>query len=88
MIYLAVFSATFINIALRATQQRQVMAAQYWRMPPISFGMAFCEVFVWGNVAKAALAGSTWQLAGVALAMGCGGSLGSMLGTYLHVRGR
>lgn len=88
MIYLAVFAATFLNIALRATQQRQVMAAQYWRMPPISFGMAFCEVFVWGNIAKAALAGSALQLVCVALAMGCGGSMGSMLGTYLHARKR
>lgn len=88
MIYLAVFLATFLNITLRATQQRQVMAAQYWRMPPVSFGMAFCEVFVWGSVAKTALAGTTPELVGVAVAMGCGGALGSMLGTWLHVRGR
>lgn len=88
MIYVAVFLATFLNIGLRATQQRQVMAAQYWRMPPVSMGMAFCEVFVWGNVARAALQGGTWQLVGVALAMGCGGALGSIAGTYLHARKR
>lgn len=88
MIYLAVFAATFLNIGLRATQQRQVMAAQYWRMPPVSMGMAFCEVFVWGSVAKAALVGGAWQLVCVALAMGLGGALGSMAGTYLHARKR
>lgn len=86
MIYLAVFAATFLNIALRATQQRHVMAAQYWRMPPVSFGMGFCDVFVWGAVAKTALIGTTPQLVGVALAMGFGGSIGSITGTWLHKR--
>ena len=84
MTYLLAFLVSFVNIFLRATQQRQVMAAQYLRMPPVSMGMAFCEVFIVANVARTA--DGLWPLVLLALCIGTGAACGSMLGTYLHVR--
>lgn len=84
MTYLLAFLVSFVNIFLRATQQRQVMAAQYLRMPPVSMGMAFCEVFIVANVAFTAE--SPLGLVILALCIGSGSALGSMLGTYLHAR--
>jgi hypothetical protein len=82
--YLAAFAASLIYIALKATQQRQVMNAEYSKMPAVSIGMAFCEVFIVANVAHSA--DSISGLALLALSIGTGSAIGSIAGTYLHVR--
>lgn len=84
MIYLLAFVASLLYIGLKATQQRQVMACEYRRMPAVSMGMAFCEVFIVANVAHTA--DSPWGLFWLAVAIGSGSALGSILGTYLHAR--
>ena len=84
MTYLAAFLAYLCFVGMKAMQQRQVMNAEYLKMPPLSYGMAFCEVFVMAVVAKNA--DSVGELALLAFAIGTGGALGSMLGTYLHAR--
>jgi hypothetical protein len=86
MIFLTAALVSFIYIALKAIQQRQVMAAQYWRMPIVSFAMAFCEVFIVGNVAVKAVGDSHLSLMLLACAIGAGGGLGSVIGTWLHAR--
>lgn len=83
MSYLAAFLASFLLIFLKATQQRHVQFAEYRKMPPVSMGMAFCEVFIVANVARS---GETHELIFLALCIGVGAGLGSMLGTYLHER--
>ena len=88
MIYITAALVSFIYIALKALQQRQVMSAQYWRMPPTSFCMAFCEVFIVGNVSVTAVSGHFWSLTALACAIGAGGGIGSMFGTWLHARKR
>ena len=88
MIYLTAALVSFIYIALKALQQRQVMSAQYWRMPPTSFCMAFCEVFIVGNVAVHAIGDSIGSLIALACAIGTGGGIGSIFGTWLHARKR
>lgn len=82
--YALAFLASFVLIALKATQQRQVQFAEYRKMPPVSIGMAFCEVFIVANVARTA--DGFWPLVGLALCIGLGAACGSMLGTYLHAR--
>ena len=82
--YLAAFFVQMIYVGLKATQQRQVMAAEYWKMPPFSMVMAFCEVFIVANVAKTAH--GLFPLAGLAFAIGAGSALGSIFGTWLHAR--
>lgn len=84
MNYLAAFLASLIYIALKATQQRQVMNAEYAKMPAVSIGMAFCEVFIVANVIHTA--DSIPGLIFLALSIGSGSAIGSILGTYLHVR--
>lgn len=84
MNYLLAFVVSLVYIGLKATQQRQVMAAQYLRMPGVSIAMGFCEVFIVANVARTAE--STWGLALLAFSIGAGGGFGSMIGTYLHKR--
>lgn len=81
---LAAAGASLLYIALKATQQRQVMRAQYARMPPVSVAMAFCEIFIVSNVARSA--DDVPGLVLLALAIGVGGAVGSILGTYFHVR--
>lgn len=84
MNYLAAFVASLIYIALKALQQRQVMHAEYMKMPPISLGMAFCEVFIMANVVHTAE--SITGLFILALCIGSGGAIGSIVGTWLHQR--
>ena len=84
MIYLLAGLASLLFIAMKAVQQRQVMAGQLWRMPPLSIGMAFCEIFVISNVARTA--DSPLGLTVLALSVGIGGGIGSVLGTYYHMR--
>jgi len=86
MTHLLAFVVSFVYILLRATQQRHVMAAEYLKMPAVSMLMAFCEVFIVSNVARSA--DGIVELALLALCIGAGGGLGSMLGTYLHASKR
>lgn len=86
--YLPAFLVSLLYVGMKATQQRQVMAAQYWRMPALSFGMAFCEVFIVGNVSVGAVGGNLQSLVILACAIGAGGAAGSIFGTWLHARKR
>lgn len=81
MKYLLLLVAYMIAVTLKAYQQRLVGAAEYLKMPPISYGMAACEVFMISAVART---GSTYELVLLALAMGTGSAIGSVLGTWLH----
>jgi hypothetical protein len=82
--YVFAFLVSALYIGLKATQQRQVMAAEYRKMPAVSLGMAFCEVFIVANVARSA--DGVLELALLALSIGLGSALGSIIGTYLHAR--
>ena len=82
--YLFAFLVYLIAVTFKAYQQRQVQHAEYRKMPPISYGMAFCDIFLMALVIHSA--DSIWQLIGLWLAAGTGGSLGSILGTWLHAR--
>lgn len=84
MTYLLAFLASLLYIALKALQQRQVMAAEYLKMPAVSFAMAGCEVFIMVNVVHTA--SSIAGLVLLAFCIGAGAGLGSMLGTWLHAR--
>lgn len=86
MNYLAAFAASLVFIALKALQQRQVMAAEYLKMPAVSMGMAGCEVFIMVNVVKTA--DSLGGLVLLALCIGSGAAIGSILGTWWHARKR
>lgn len=82
MIYFLAFGVSALYIGLKATQQRQVMNAEYRKMPAVSLLMAFCEVFIVANVAKSAT--GILPLTLLALSIGAGSALGSIIGTYLH----
>lgn len=84
MNYFLAFLASLVYIALKALQQRQVMNAEYMKMPPVSMGMAFCEIFIMANVVHTA---ASWSgLIVLALCIGSGGAIGSIIGTWLHQR--
>jgi adenosine/AMP kinase len=82
--YALAFMAYLIAVTLKAMQQRQVQHAEYRKMPLVSFGMAFCEIFILSMVVRHAE--NTQELVYLALAIGAGGSIGSILGTFLHAR--
>lgn len=84
MNYALVMVAYMVAVTLKAYQQRLVGAAEYRKMPFISYGMAACEIFMIAAVIKNA--DSIAGLIMLWLAMGTGSSLGGMLGTWLHAR--
>ena len=86
MTYLAAFLASLSYIALKALQQRQVMAAEYLKMPLVSMAMAGCEVFIMVNIVHTA--DSLGGLVTLAVSIGLGAGIGSMFGTWLHARKR
>lgn len=85
MNFLLAWAVSLIYIGAKAYQQRVVQHAQYARMPAMSYTMAYCEVFVMSLVVKSLH--DAWQLNLLALSIGTGAWMGSMLGTYLHKRG-
>lgn len=86
MSYALAFFAYLVAVTLKAYQQRQVMAAEYSKMPVVSYGMAACEVFITYTVIKTADSPSGLFI--LVFAIGSGGALGSILGTWLHARRR
>lgn len=81
MIYFALFSTTLIYVFLRAFQQKNVMHSKYMWMVPVSYGMGFCDVYIITSIAHGDHV--LWM---TALAMGTGGTIGSISATYLHNR--
>jgi hypothetical protein len=77
---------SLVYVGAKAYQQRVVQHAQYLRMPLMSYVMAFCEVFVITIVSRHY--DDAWSLAALAACIGTGAWMGSMLGTYVHERGR
>lgn len=75
---------SFGYVFLKSTQQRQVQFAEYRKMPFPSYGMALCEVFVTVNIVRHYDDAASLLI--LAFAIGTGAWMGSMLGTYLHVR--
>jgi hypothetical protein len=81
VIYLALFATTLVYVFLRAFQQKNVMHSKYLWMVPVSYGMGFCDVYIITSIAHG---GHVLWI--VALAMGTGGTIGSISATYLHNR--
>jgi O-antigen/teichoic acid export membrane protein len=84
--FLLAWAVSFLYIFLKSTQQRQVQFAEYRKMPIPSYGMAFCEVFVTSVVVRHY--NDAISLVVLAICIGTGAWMGSMLGTYLHARRR
>ena len=78
---LAAGVAQFINIALKAFQQLNVINYKYWWIPPTSMFMAVFEVFVIAMIARTQ---DSWYL--IILPVGIGGCLGCMFSMWVHKR--
>lgn len=85
---IGLFITNFIYIFLKAFQQKNVMHDEWKFVLPTSLGMAFCEVFVIGVIAKIVSSSEfdAMHLIINALAIGSGGGLGCMASMYLHGR--
>lgn len=86
MNFLAAFGASLIYVFLKATQQLNVQHAEYLKMPPVSLLMGLCEVFIVSNVVRTA--SSVGGLILLAVCIGTGSGLGSILGTWFYLKGR
>lgn len=75
--YLLAFASSFIFVALKATQQLNVVHKQYAWVLPTSMAMAAAEVYI---ISQAAING--WGL--IVLFIGCGSGLGAMASMWLH----
>lgn len=76
----ALFVASYVNIFLRAFQQRNVAYNHYLAVMPISLCMAAVEVFT-----IAVVAASGFDLSYV-ISVGLGGGLGCISSMYVHNR--
>ena len=77
MIYILAFITSYINIALRAFQQKNVMNDKYMWVMPTSMSMAVCEVII---ISQAASQGMGW----IALPIGLGSGLGCLTSMKIH----
>ena len=78
---LAAGVAQFINIALKAFQQLNVMNYKYRWIPPTSMCMAVFEVFIIAMIARTQ---DSWYL--IIIPVGIGGCLGCMFSMWVHKR--
>lgn len=84
-LYLAAFAASYISVALKSTQQLQVVHYQFIRVIPVSYGMAGAEVFL---ISQIAMQGFGPSLLVMVLAIGTGAWMGAITGMTLHRRFR
>jgi len=82
MSLLLLFAAQFVNIFLRAFQQRNVAHMHYIPILPISTLMALTEVFVIGTIAIQTISNQIGWEEVAALALG--GGTGCIVSMYLH----
>lgn len=80
MTSLILFTASFVFIALKSTQQLNVMKRNYWFILPTSLLMAACGVLEITMVSTIGLGFDT------VVPIGLGGGLGSIVATWLHGR--
>ena len=78
--HVMLFFANFVFIFLKAAQQRNVAHMHYGPVLPLSFILAFTEIYVIYTVVQQGL---DWTYI---LAIGLGGGLGCMSSMYLHER--
>ena len=78
MIFIAAFAASYLFIALKALQQRQVIHDDYLYIIPTSMAMAACEVFVVHNIAV-----QGWSF-GLVFSIGIGSGLGCLSAMVFH----
>lgn len=81
MLYAFLFMNSLAYIALKAFQQLNVQHDRYLWVPPVTMGMAFCEVFTVMKVAQHA----DYM---AAIPIGLGGVLGCWAAMWLHRRMR
>ena len=84
MNFAAAFGVAFLYVALKATQQLQVVNFLWLRIMPTSLLMGFCEVFITANVVHSAT--SPIALLFLALCIGSGSGLGCLTAMWLHRR--
>lgn len=75
--YALAFVTSFLFVGLKSWQQLNVVHRKYWWILPTSVAMALCEVYVVSTVAK-----NGWGV--IALVIGVGAGLGSIIATWLH----
>lgn len=86
---LAPFFLSLLYVALRATQQLNVVFHRVVWIIPVSYGMALCDVLLVGFIAVAAVnAVSFWEKAWLVFQIGTGGAVGAIFSMILHKRMR
>lgn len=74
------FFVTFIYVFLRATQQLNVVKGKYLWVIPVSYLMAFADVFLIVTISRAGV------VIPLILSIGTGGALGAILAMKIHKR--
>lgn len=77
--YVGLFGVAVVHIGLKAMQQLNVVKDTYLLIPPVSFGLAACEIYMISTIAKDQSV-SAW------LALGSGAAIGALAAMWLHKR--
>lgn len=86
MVFTVLFLTGFVGVALKAFSQLNVQHDRYLWIPPVSYGMAFCEVVGITQVLTGYVQEASPML--MALALGTGAWMGCMSSMTLHRRMR
>ena len=78
MKYIIAGFAAFVYVGLRAFQQRNIALDKDWAVPPTSYAMAGMDLLLVSFMASEGWTAPMW------IALGTGGSLGSLCAMRLH----
>lgn len=81
-ILLGIFAVSFVKVAARSFQQLNVVHGRFFTVVPVSYVMAFSEIFVTGYGAAQIVDGNYTQAAMVGLVYGTGGWMGCWLSMW------
>lgn len=82
LILLSIFIVSFIKVAARSFQQLNVVRGRFFTVIPVSYVMAFSEIFVTGYGAAQIVSENYTQAALVGLVYGTGGWMGCWLSMW------
>lgn len=86
MNFLLAWAVSLVYVGTKSWQQKNVQYDLYWSIPPGSYIMGYCEVFITGLVVRSLH--DIWELNLLAFCIGTGAWMGSMLGMWIHAKRR
>ena len=83
---LLIYAVSFIRVASRSFQQKNVVGDRWLSIIPTSYAMSYMDVIIWSATYSAFISDGFWGLGLAGFAYGTGGWMGAWAGMWLHNR--